>query len=89
MAFDDILTEGPRNAAALLSEANGTLSREEGTLLTGQKISAGTVLQYDLVATTKLIACSGILNVNDLVTDVVGVALYSVDASAARLRSAH
>jgi len=39
-----VLTETQHAAGFLVSEANGTLSREIGTLITGQDLEAGTVL---------------------------------------------
>lgn len=40
------LTENPRTAEFIISEANGTLSREAGTLASGNDLEAGTVLGY-------------------------------------------
>jgi hypothetical protein len=39
-----VLTEGQRAAEFLLTEANGTLSREAGTLVTGQSVVDGQAL---------------------------------------------
>lgn len=39
-----VLTEGPRTAGYLISEANGTRSREVVTLLAGNNLPPGTVL---------------------------------------------
>jgi hypothetical protein len=51
------LTEGPRNWGFVLSEAPGTLSRENGKVKSGRKLDAGTVLQWDGgVAGTTLVA---------------------------------
>jgi hypothetical protein len=39
-----VLTEGPRRAAHLVSEANGSLSREQVTIASGADLDPGTVL---------------------------------------------
>jgi len=44
-----VITEGRRTAEFLASEANGSLSREQVTLLSGQNLKAGSVLGQTLV----------------------------------------
>ena len=74
--------EGRHAGEFLVSEANGTLSRETATVLSGQNLKAGEVVQKD--GGGKLIAADGILNTaGDVVTEVAGIIFDNVDASAA------
>lgn len=75
------LTEGRRAVEFILSEANGTRSRENGVAKQGEVLKAGTVVEFD---GTKLVACSGIRDTaGDLVTPAAGIVLHRVDATAA------
>jgi hypothetical protein len=66
-----VFTEGQHAGEFIVSEANGTLSREIGTLITGQTLKAGTVLgtitlsgkwtQYDQDGTDGSEVATGIL----------------------------
>lgn len=74
-------TEGRHAAEFILSEANGQRSRENGTVLSGQTLEAGEVVQLNgagkIVAFTALDDTSG-----DLITPAVGIMINAVDASA-------
>lgn len=50
-------TEGRHTAEFILSEANGNRSRENGTLASGQNLTAGTVLQFN--SDNKLVVFDG------------------------------
>jgi hypothetical protein len=74
------LTQNPRNAEFILSEAAGTRSRENGTLKSGENLDAGTVLQDD--GSGKLVAFTGDTNTaGDLVTEAAGILINAVDAT--------
>lgn len=58
------LTDHLRGEAFIASEGNGTISREKGTLASGQNLTAGTLLQGPTTAMVRLAAdetCIGIL----------------------------
>lgn len=75
-----VLTEGRHAAEFLISEANGTLSRETGTLASGQDLAAGTVLQLN--GAGKLVALSGDLDSHGVLEGTpVGILYANVDAS--------
>ncbi|RWQ12348.1 head decoration protein [Mesorhizobium sp.] len=74
------LTETVHDGEFLQSEANGFLSRDAATVLSGQNLVAGQVVE---LSGGKLIACSGLLDTAaDLITDVVGIMFAAVDATA-------
>lgn len=76
------LTEGRRAAEFVLSEANGNRSRENGTVVTGQDLVAGQLVQDN--GAGKLTAYTGTLNTaGALIAEAVGILLYDVDASLA------
>jgi hypothetical protein len=76
----DVLTQNPRAGEFLLSEADGTLSRETGILAAGQNLVAGTVLQ--LTVAGKLTRFTGADDsTGNLITDACGVLWAGVDAS--------
>lgn len=71
-------TEGSRAGGFIISEANGSLSRDNGTVKAGEALSAGEIVAFDgdeLVAWT-----SG---------DAAGIMLYSVDASTHAMPAAY
>jgi hypothetical protein len=73
-------TEGNRDAAFILSEANFHRSRDNATLASGQDVQAGTVMQYD--GGTRLIPWVG-TNVTDGTEDeVVGILINTTDSTA-------
>lgn len=73
-------TEGRHAAEFLVSEANGTRSRSTGTVVSGQSLSAGEVVQLD--GSGKLTAYTGTTDTaGDLVTQAVGIMWEAVDAS--------
>lgn len=75
-------TEGKHTAAFIISEANHVRSRETGTLVSGQDLAAGTVVQLD--GSGKLTAFTATTDTaGDLTTEAVGILLDNVDASAA------
>lgn len=58
------LTDHERGDSFISSEGNGTISREQGVLVSGQNLTAGTLLQGAKTAFTRLLAdetCTGIL----------------------------
>lgn len=55
----NVLTEGRRTAEFLATEANGYLSREQSTLLSGENLSAGAVLGQAVVGTAAAVADGG------------------------------
>ena len=67
-------------AEFIASEANGTRSRETGTVLSGQNLVAGEVVQKN--ADGKWISVTGALDSDGLGGFDVGVSLRVVDASA-------
>jgi hypothetical protein len=72
-------TEGRHAAEFILSEANGARSRENGTLVSGQDLAAGTVVMDN--GAGKLTAYTA-GSVTDGGTDeAAGILLYAVDAS--------
>jgi hypothetical protein len=81
MSFDDVLEAGKRAGEFLLSEGNGSISREAATVLSGQVLVAGQVIQLD--GDGKAAACDGILNTagDALVTPVAGIVIYAADAT--------
>lgn len=75
----DTYTQGPRAAEFILSEANGSRSRENGTVAQGQNLAAGQVV---MMSAGKLVAHDGTLDGNDdVVTAAAGVLIHNVDAS--------
>ena len=74
-------TEGLHAGGFIASEANVTRSRATATVLSGQNLKAGEVVQDD--GGGKLIAADGLLNTaGDVITEVIGVLYAPVDASA-------
>lgn len=75
-----VKTEGPHAGEFIVSEANGTLSRETATLASGEKVADGTVLE---LAASKLSAAEGTANTAGVSDEViVGVVIGNWDASA-------
>lgn len=75
-------TASARTAEFILTEDDGSLSRDNGTVASGQNLAAGTVLMDN--GSGKLIAHDGTLNSDGTVaTAVAGILIYAVDASAA------
>jgi len=69
-------TEGAHDCAFILSEASGSRSRENGTLIMGQDLEAGTIL-----------AASGAKLTGSLTgANAVGILLYKTDATDADVR---
>jgi hypothetical protein len=68
------LTQGPRAAEFILSEANGQRSRENGSLLSGENLTAGTVL---MAAGTKLVK----YEVDTTGSAAIGVLIHDTDAT--------
>jgi len=77
-----VKTEKRHTAEFILSEANGMRSRENGTVVTGQDLEAGTVVE--LTALGKLTIFEGTTD-SGVTPDphAIGVILNAVDASAA------
>jgi hypothetical protein len=75
-------TEGRYAAGFVLSEAAGARSRDNGVLVTGQDLKAGTVLMDN--GAGKLTAFTVTENSDgSLETEAKGILLYNVDATAA------
>ena len=74
-------TEPLHAGGFIASEANGERSRETATLVSGQNLVAGEVVQLD--SNGKLTAADGIPNSDDLELDtpVVGIMFRAVDAT--------
>ncbi|MCB1890374.1 MAG: head decoration protein [Rhodocyclaceae bacterium] len=73
-------TEAARAGDFLIAEANGTLSRDEVTIVSGQNLAAGTVLGK-ITASGKMTAYSNVAA--DGSQTAVGILYDAVDASAA------
>lgn len=74
------LTEGRHAAEFVLSEANGNRSRENGTVVSGQNLVAGQVVQDN--GAGKLTAFTALENTaGDLITEAAGILLYDADAT--------
>ncbi len=79
-------TEPLHAGGFIVSEANGFRSREAKTVLSGQNLVAGEVVQ---LSGTKLITADGSLDTaDDVVTAVVGIMHAAVDASSADVENA-
>jgi hypothetical protein len=78
-----VYTQDHRNWEFVLSEANGQRSRENGIVKAGQGVlKAGTVVQFDASAPTKLVAADGIHDGNgNLATAVAGIIAHDIDAT--------
>ena len=80
-------TEPLHAGGFIASEANGFRSRATATVLSGQNLKAGEVVQKD--GADKLIAADGLLDTAlDVQTEVAGVMFAAVDASAADVTGA-
>lgn len=76
---DSFVREGVHSLEFLLSEANGSRSRETGVLKETETVIPGTILVWD---SGKLEATEGALDgSDDLDEDIAGIAAYAVDAS--------
>jgi hypothetical protein len=78
-----VYTQDHRNWEFVLSEANGQRSRENGIVKAGQGVlKAGTVVQFDTSAPTKLVTADGIHDGNgNLATAVAGIIGHDIDAT--------
>jgi hypothetical protein len=72
-------TEGRPAASFILSEANGHRSRENGTVVSGQVLAAGTVVMDN--GSGKLTALTAAGTGGDLDDDAVGIIIYPIDAT--------
>lgn len=82
------LTEGRHTAEFILSEANGNRSRDNGTLLSGLNLVAGTVVQLD--GNDKLVVFDGTLDsAAGPEVQAEGILLADSDASAGDLAVAY
>lgn len=81
-------TMGARAEEFILSEANGSRSREDGTVASGRSLTAGTLVQDN--GSGKLVASDGNLNTDGTVTTAVkGILLADVDATSADTAGAY
>jgi hypothetical protein len=78
-----VFTEGRHAAAFILSEANGQRSRENGTLLSGQDLVAGTVVRDN--GSGRLVADAGDEVTEDGSIVSGGILLYDSHADGADL----
>jgi hypothetical protein len=77
-----VLTEGQHTGEFLVSEANGTLSREVGVLLSGQDVKDGRVLKDN--GTGKLVEATGSFDTEGVSDeDIVGIAYGDAKADGA------
>ncbi len=81
-------TEPLHTGGFIASEANGERSRETGTVVSGQDLKAGEVVQLD--SNGKLTAADGIPNSDDLELDtpVVGIMFAAIDATGGDIANA-
>lgn len=77
-----VKTEVQHTGEFLISEGPGTISRESGTLKSGEVVKDGTVLADD--GTGKLVASEGASG-----EDIVGISYGAYDASAAAMPIAY
>lgn len=74
-----IKTEGQYKGEFLVSEGNGTISREVATLTAGQVVTDGRLLKW---ASSKLVVAAGTLNsAGTSDEDIAGIAFGDTDAS--------
>jgi len=74
-------TEGKHAGEFMVSEANGFRSRATGTVLSGQDLVAGEIVERD--GNAKLKALSGLADTaGDLITQAAGIMWDNVDATA-------
>jgi len=75
-----VFTEARHTAEFILSEANGSRSRENGIVKSGEILAAGQLVQLD---TGKLVAFDGATDsAGDLLVEATGIVLGPIDASA-------
>lgn len=80
-----VFTESQHKGEFLVSEANGELSREVGTLLSGEVVADGRALALN--GAGKLVAADGTLDSDDASNeDIVGFAYGAYDATGADLK---
>jgi hypothetical protein len=80
-------TEGRHAAEFIMSEANGSRSRENGVVKTGEVLKAGEVVQLD---SGKLVSFDATTDSNgDADPAAVGVVIEPVDATSADVRAAY
>lgn len=72
-----VKTEGQHQGEYLVSEGNGAISREAGTVASGQNLKDGDVLGGTPAALVKLTKTTGIV-----AADIVGIAYGDWDATA-------
>ncbi len=76
-----------RTAAFILNEGNGDISRENGTVKSGEDLAAGTVV---MLSGAELVAHDGLLDTaGDVITEAVGVLIEKVDASSSAIAAAY
>jgi len=80
------LTEGRHAAEFILSEANGHRSRENGTVVLGQNLAAGTVVMDN--GAGKLTALTA-LTTDVLDGTVKGILIYPIDATLADVAASY
>lgn len=77
-----VLTEGRHTGEFILTEANGQRSREAATVVSGQDLDVGEVVQVD--GDGKLTAFVDVQNSDgSQVDEAAGIVIYAADASAA------
>lgn len=72
-------TENAGNAAFILTEANGQRSRENGTLVSGQNLAAGTVLMDNGAGKLTALTASG--TASELDGAAAGILINATDAT--------
>lgn len=84
-----VKTEGRHSAEFILSEANGNRSRENYTLVSGQNLKGGTLLEFENNSTTRVTAWTGNRDSGGVPDPLpCGVLINDADASSADLSCA-
>lgn len=77
------LTEGPRNAGFIFSEAQGSRSRESADVLLGQDLAGGTVVRLN--SDGRLTAWTGENFTDGSEDQVAGILISAADATSAHV----
>lgn len=81
------LTEGPRNAGFIYWESNPEHTRENGEVLLGQDLEAGTVVRLN--SDGRLTAFTGENFTDGAEDEVAGILIYKTDATLAHKKATY
>ena len=82
-------TEARHSAEFIMSEANGARSRDNKTLVSGQNLKGGTLLEYENNSTERVTAWTGNRESAGVYDPLpMGILIEDVDASSADTRAA-